>query len=683
MVYSTPVAIPPVPPQTESYIRKRTHSFSVQPYGTVPHLRMSGSTGSGAAGGVSRRQAIYGQNQLAAVSFPTMQPDSPSTPATTFISIPASAAVSAVRHAPAQSVDTEERPTKKQKRKEKEAPVKTQTACTPPISAPTPKSSSRFNIFHSRSSSVGDAIAAASPKMPKRLSLPGFGKSRTDGVRTPSPAPLSTVFSFPSISPPRSPSPTKMQISTPRAPSPTKMKPTPIVSSTATTTNLAASMQRLKRSPTKSIEPHPSAFRRSPLRAKPAPKVSEDLDMMMIVEEEEEEGTASPLSPPGLSTTTSTTGAMEVDKDTPAVRRAESLSQPRRLPKWCERSPSPTPEPPAVRTAACPSPHNSTPRFNRIPTPPPPPPRFSSPLGPVRRILSPRPQFPRPPKSEQVVHLGGDKLRIRCGEKGRPFFVQSLGEKGQAAEMYRRVVIRNAKVVWRETCERRRRERKERLLGDEDEGYTLRVAVAEAAAASVSVKKEKDGQQKPKEKTQTDYRMDLDESAETPSDLESLPDIPDMEFDLEDEESDRTPLPKTPNDADMRFNLTPPPPAYARLPSENLQQFYQTQHRQGLDAHTQYHLQFPLHSHHGNLTSPKSFSHQFEPSESKHSIARDALLLLASGRRPVDLRGSTTTTSTPAESGILSFASPRSNSTKLPFKAPAVISSSRSPTLSS
>ena len=359
---------------------------------------------------------------------------------------------------------------------------------------------------------------------------------------------------------------------------------------------------------------------------------------------------------------------MEVDKDTPAMRRGAFLSQPRRLPR-CERAS--TPEPPAVRTAACSSPNNATPRFNRIPTPPPPPPRFSSPLGPVRRILPPRPQFPRPPKSERLVYPGGDKLRIRCGEKGRPLFVQSLGQHGQAAEMYRKVVTRKAKIAWRETCERRRSERKDRLLGGEDEGYTLRVAGE--AGEGASVKKEKDGQQKPKERRRIDDdKMDLDDSVETPSDLESLPDIPDMEFDLEDEESDRTPLPKTPNDADMRFNLTPPPPAYVRLPSDNLQHLYQTQH-------SQHHLQFSLHSHNGMLASSKSFSQQLEPFEIKHSIARDALLLLS--RRPVDLRGSTT--STPAEAGVVSFASPRSTTTKLPFKAPAVISSSRSPTLSS
>ena len=383
----------------------------------------------------------------------------------------------------------------------------------------------------------------------------------------------------------------------------------------------------------------------------------------MIIEEDEEAEAVLPFSPPGLSTPAST-DVMEVD--TPAVRRGAFLSQPRRLPK-CERAS--TPEPPAVRTAACPNSNNATPRFNRIPTPPPPQPRFSSPLGPVRRILPPRPQLPRPPKSEQLVHLGGEKLRIRCGEKGRPLFVQSLGQQGQAAEMYRKVVTRNAKIVWREACELRRRERKDRLLGGEDEGYRLRVA-GEAA----SVKKEKDGRQKPKEKTEMEEGMDLDE---VPSDLESLPDIPDMEFDLEDEESDRTPLPKTPNDADMRFNLTPPPPAYVRLTSDNLQQFYQSQHHS--HSHSQHHLQFPLHSHNGMLTSSKAFSQQLEPFEVKHSIARDALLLLA--RRPVDLRGSTT--STPAEAGIVSFASPRSNTTKLPFKAPAVISSSRLPTLSS
>lgn len=661
MVYSTPVSLP-TPPQPENYTRKRTHSFSVQPYGTVPPRRMSGSNG---PGGVSRRQAIYGPNQLAAVSFPTMQPDCPCTPAATVITIPASPAVSAARYASTQSVDVEERPAKKQKRKEKEAPAKTprQTTTPPPISAPTSKPSSRFNIFHSRSLSVGDAITAAGPKIksptPKRLSLPGFGKSRSDNVRTPSPAPLSSVFSFPGISPPRSSSPTKMQISTPRAPSPTKMKPTPIVGSAPSTTNLAASIPLLKRTPTKPIESRSSALRRSPPRAKSASKISEDLDMVIVEEEEEEEAT-SPLSPPGLSTT-----AMEVDKATPAVRRGEALSQPRRLPKSkCERAS--TPEPPAVRTAAYPSSNNATPRFNRIPTPPPPSPRFSSPLGPVRRILPPRPQFPRPPKSEQLVHLNGDKLRIRYGEKGRPLFVQSLGQKGQAAEMYRKVVTRNAKAIWREACELRRKERKDRLLGGEDEGYTLRVAPV---------------MNKEKELNEKENRMDLDEPTETPSDLESLPDIPDMEFDLEDEESDRTPLPRTPNDADMRFNLTPPPPAYVRLPSENLQ-YYQTQHRQGLDAHSHsqhHHLQFPLHSHNGTLASSKSFSQQLEPFEIKQSIARDALLLLS--RRPVDLRGSTT--STPAEAGVVSFASPRSNTTKLPFKAPAVISSSRSPTLSS
>jgi len=391
----------------------------------------------------------------------------------------------------------------------------------------------------------------------------------------------------------------------------------------------------------------------------------------MILEEEEAEA-ASPPSPPGLSTP-APTDVMEVDKDTPAVvRRGGFLCQPRRLPKYERAS---TPEPPAVRTAACTSPNNATPRFNRIPSPPPPPPRLSSPLGPERRILPARLQLPRPPKSEQRVHLGGEKLRIPYGEKGRPLFVQSLGQRGQAAEMYRRVVTRNAKNVLRETCERRRRERNHRLLGGEDEGYTLRLA-----ADTASVKKEQGGQQGPKERTQIEDRMDLGEYAQTPSDLDSIPDIPDLEFDLEDEESDRTPLPKTPTDEDMQFNLTPPPPTYVRLPSENLQHFYQTQHRQGLDPHSQHHLQYPLHSHNSMLASSKAFSQQLEPFEVKHSIARDALLLLK--RRPVDLRGSTT--STPADAGIVSFPSPWSSTTKLPtFKVPAVISSPRLPTLSS
>jgi hypothetical protein len=669
MVYSTPVAMPPPPPQPECYIRKRTHSFSVQPYATLPPRRSSLSNGPATPGGISRRQAIYGPNALAAVSFPT----TPTTPAATVITIPPSPALSAARHAPAQSGDIEERPAKKQKRKEKGALAKLPSHASspppPPISAPTSKPTSRFNLFHSRSLSVGEPIAAASPKIksptPKRLSLPGFGKSRTDGARTPSPAPLSAVFSFPSIAPPRSPSPTKMQISTPRAPSPTKIKSTPIAISPATTTNLAASMPPLKRTPPKSIDSRLTPLRRSPPRAKSASPVSEDLDMV-IIEEEEEEEAASPLSPPGLSTPAST-DVMELDKHTPAMRRGVFLSQPRRLPKYERAS---TPEPPAVRTPACPSPNNPTPRFNRIPTPPPPPPRFSSPLGPVRKILPPRPQFPRPPKSEHlVIH--------RCGEKPRPLIVQSLGQKGQAAEMYRRVVTRNAKVVWREACELRRRERKERPLGGEDEGYTLKVA-----GVAASVKEDKDGQRKPKERTLADNRMDVDERSEVPSDLESLPDIPDMEFDLEDEESDRTPLPKTPSDADMRFNLTPPPPPYVRLPSENLQHFYQTLHRQAFDTHSQHHLQLPLQPHNLNynhtLATAKSFSQQADPFERKRSIARDALLELA--KRPVDLRGSTTSPS--AEAGVVPFASPRSIITKLPFKAPAVISSSRSPTLS-
>lgn len=171
----------------------------------------------------------------------------------------------------------------------------------------------------------------------------------------------------------------------------------------------------------------------------------------------------------------------------------------------------------------------------KSPSPPPPqplPPRFSSPLGPERHALPPRPQFPRSIQSRVL----GNELRLKLGKDGLK--IQSLGERGSAADMYRRILMKNTHLAAR----RREIARLEQLAAQaekertEGEVYVLRLAddvkgglgvmiVAEQSQEKVSEKSEATGDQNVGSE---DENMEVD--APDCGDIELLPDIPDMEF---------------------------------------------------------------------------------------------------------------------------------------------------------
>jgi hypothetical protein len=162
-------------------------------------------------------------------------------------------------------------------------------------------------------------------------------------------------------------------------------------------------------------------------------------------------------------------------------------------------------------------------------SPPPqstPPPRLSSPLGPERRVLPPRPQFPRSMNSRAANELRFGKGGVR---------IPSLGERGSGPDMYRRVLLRNAHAGTR----KREMARLAKLAAqaDEEEVYVLRISedvkgcvmmVAETnppSSASLSESKGSESQEELNEK------MDVD--APECGDIELLPDIPDMDFEDE------------------------------------------------------------------------------------------------------------------------------------------------------
>lgn len=165
-------------------------------------------------------------------------------------------------------------------------------------------------------------------------------------------------------------------------------------------------------------------------------------------------------------------------------------------------------------------------RSNRrkSPSPPPPPPRFSSPLGPARHILPPRPRFPRPPRGE-ILRLGPNGVR------------KSLGQTGAGADMYRRVLLKNAHIVTRRRLEEDRsksmKSKVEHVVNlsshdDDEEVYVLRLSEEDVKAVLIAAEKVQE---------QVNMRVDEQRSAESEprsgyTDLSSLPDIPDM--DLED-----------------------------------------------------------------------------------------------------------------------------------------------------
>ncbi|CAG7846789.1 SubName: Full=Uncharacterized protein {ECO:0000313/EMBL:KIM31098.1} [Serendipita indica DSM 11827] len=161
---------------------------------------------------------------------------------------------------------------------------------------------------------------------------------------------------------------------------------------------------------------------------------------------------------------------------------------------------------------------------------PPPPPRYSSPLGPERHVLPPRPRFPRSMNARSVNEL-------RFGKDGSR--IQILGERGAAADMYRRVLLRSAHLSARKR-ELARLAKLAAQVDSSDEVYVLRLSddvKGDGAVGLVDIKPQGQGQDQDQVQPQVqstpedvqDEKMDVD----TPEcgDIELLPDIPDMDFD--------------------------------------------------------------------------------------------------------------------------------------------------------
>ncbi|CAG8725816.1 2450_t:CDS:1, partial [Acaulospora colombiana] len=166
----------------------------------------------------------------------------------------------------------------------------------------------------------------------------------------------------------------------------------------------------------------------------------------------------------------------------------------------------------------------------KLPSPPlsevSPPPRLSSPLGPERHLLPPRPRFPRSmnSRSSSELRFGKDGMRI-----------PSLGERGAAADMYRRVLLRSAHFAARKR--ELARLAKIAAQANPEEVYVLRLSDDVKGGVVVVAESTKHKQEK------LDNRMDIVEKQEeeeqsekmdvdTPEcgDIELLPDIPDMDF---------------------------------------------------------------------------------------------------------------------------------------------------------
>ncbi|KAG8834645.1 hypothetical protein FRC17_007947 [Serendipita sp. 399] len=197
------------------------------------------------------------------------------------------------------------------------------------------------------------------------------------------------------------------------------------------------------------------------------------------------------------------------------------------------RSPSPAPPvmtgsmPPRM-LKQIPKPMVKAPRRKSPPRDlPPPPPRYSSPLGPERHVLPPRPRFPRSMNSKLTneFRLGKDGLRI-----------QSLGERGAAADLYRRVLLRCAHFGAR----KREMDRLVRLAAQaeaEEETYSLKLYddVESNMVPVVEAQQESQGEvvESPamvvegQEDNEPYEKMEVD-AAEC-GDIELLPDIPDMD----------------------------------------------------------------------------------------------------------------------------------------------------------
>lgn len=172
----------------------------------------------------------------------------------------------------------------------------------------------------------------------------------------------------------------------------------------------------------------------------------------------------------------------------------------------------------------------------KSPSPPPaesPPPRLSSPLGPERHVLPPRPQFPKSIQSRAF----GNELRLKFGKDGSR--IQSLGERGSAVELYRRVLLKTTHLAARKREMAKLEElaaqaEKERAKG---EVYVLRLADDIEDGLGVIVVSEPSQQDESGAAVQSSCNpVDRSENekmeVDVPDcgDIELLPDIPDMDF---------------------------------------------------------------------------------------------------------------------------------------------------------
>jgi hypothetical protein len=121
---------------------------------------------------------------------------------------------------------------------------------------------------------------------------------------------------------------------------------------------------------------------------------------------------------------------------------------------------------------------------------------------------------------------------LKFGKNGMR--VKSLGERGGAADLYKRVLIRNAHVEGR-----KREAARLASLVDKEEVYVLRLSdLAKGALVVMAEKSEerKDVSMAPPEEIRQEASLEeLNEKMEVDEpecgDIELLPDIPDLEFD--------------------------------------------------------------------------------------------------------------------------------------------------------
>jgi hypothetical protein len=157
-------------------------------------------------------------------------------------------------------------------------------------------------------------------------------------------------------------------------------------------------------------------------------------------------------------------------------------------------------------------------------SPPPksiPPPRLSSPLGPERHVLPPRPQFPRSMNSRAANELRFGKGGVR---------IPSLGERGSGPDMYRRVLLRKAHAGTR----KREMARLAKLAAqaDEEEVYVLRIS-EDVKGCVMMVTETNPPSSLSESKSQEELNENMDVDAPECGDIELLPDIPDMDFEDE------------------------------------------------------------------------------------------------------------------------------------------------------